>query len=408
MYPELKNYWNTTTVPPNGKWLSSAPDEVNYLIVGAGGAGMATAFALCNQGMTGVLVVDPTLPVWRSARKQLGIVSVSPVLPIDLKDKGLSDEQIRDLMSIGLLNAAFTEKFMWQFAQGQNWCEKESMGSFRVAFKRAEIERLQASIDYYTALPMESTLFYNEAFRTVTGLRNGHAGLYNPHDFAVNPARYLNGLTTAARYLGADILSGFTVSNILYEKPWWIVMDRHGNTIRARHLILTMGAFFGDVGNFDELDSMFTRKRIQYVATPKLETRIPPFALLDIDGTNSIRSHQGRVIYAMDADDENMADLKNNKATLNVMKGRLTYRLHCTHNQELQPEFTWTRNILVTPDGLPIITHFESLPNICLNMGYNEHSLSYQMIGGRIIAGLVKNGQYDIPGSKIFSMERMQ
>jgi glycine/D-amino acid oxidase-like deaminating enzyme len=408
MYPEYKNYWNTTTVPPNGKWLSCAPDEVNYLILGAGGAGMSTALALCNSGLTGVLVVDETLPVFRSARKQIGIVSTMPVLPVDLLAKGFSPEQIQNLASIGLLNAAFTEKFMWRFAEGENWCEKESMGSFRVAFQRSEIDRLEQSLEHYLTLPMESTLFNGDAFRTVTGLRNGHAGLYNPHDFALNPARYLNGLTTAARYLGTDILSGFSAHNILYESPWWIVTDKHGNTIRARHLIITLGAFFGDVGNFDELDSLFLRRRMQYMATSQLETRLPPFALMDIDGTNSIRSHNGRVIYAMNNGDECMADLKTNKSTLNIMKGRLTYRLHCTHDRELQPEYIWTRNILETPDGLPIIAHFESLPNIYLNVGYNEHSLSYQMIGGRIIAGLVKNGQYDIPGSNIFSLERMQ
>lgn len=404
------NYWNTTTVPPNGKWASALPDEVDYLIVGGGGAGLSTAFSLAQSKVTkdkNILIVDPTLPVWRSARKHLGIVSTMPVLPAVLLDKGFSEEQINNLFTIGLFNAAFTEKFMWMFDEGKNWCDKESMGSFRLGFKKADIPLLEASLPFYSQLPMTPEMFYGNGFKTVTGLRNGHAALYNPHDFCVNPARYLNGLTTACRYMGVDILSGFTVFNIRYDKPWWIVEDRLGNYIKTRHLVLTMGSSFGDIGNFDELDSIFQRRRIQYMATGKLETRLPPMALLDIDGRSAIRSHNGRVLYAFDNDDFDIADLKSNKSTLNMMKGRLTYRLNCTHDKELLPEYVWTRNILVTSDGLPVITALESLPNLYLNMGYNEHSLSYQMIGGKITAGLITTGEYTIQGSDIFSFERM-
>ena len=406
---ERRNYWNTTTVAPNGKWVSSVPDEVNYLIVGAGGAGMATAYSLALTNAVGITVIDPTLPVWRSARKQAGAVSVMPFMPTSLLEKGFSEAQVKELLDLGLWNAAASEKFMIDFGQGANWCEKESMGGFHIAFKHSEIDNLVKSMKYLKQFPMTPTLFDNsEVLQGITGLRNGHAGIFNPHDFVVNPARYLNGLTTAARYLGVDICSGFSIEKVEYHKPWWIVKDADGNQIKTRKLILCMGAFFNKISNFDEVANEFTRKRIHYIATKKLETRLPPYVLIDTSGKNIMRSHDSRVIYSLDDDDTEAQDFSVNSTTINAMKGRLTYRLHCAHDRELSPEFAWSRNVLYTPDLLPLITQFKSLPNIYLNMGYNEHSLSYQMIGGRIMAGLVRSGEYIIPGSKIFSFERMK
>jgi len=402
-----RNYWNTTTVAPNAKWVSSVPDEVNYLIIGAGGAGLSTALALAQRQATGITIIDPTLPGWRSARKQSGAVSILPFLPSHLKAKDITDEEINNLVTLGLWNAAFTEKFMWEFGAGKNWCEKQSIGGFRVAFQRTQLSDLEDAIPYLQELPTKPFMFTQKMFQNITTVRNGWGGLYVPNDFVVNPARYLNGLTTACKYMGVDISSGFNVTEIRQDCDKWVVNDEYGNTIKAKKLILCMGAFFGQLANLNDLSSLLFRRRIQYIATKPLSTRLPPYLLIDADGKSIYRTHNERVIYSLDRDDKEMADFKINKGSINIMSGRMSYRLKAVHERELKPDFAWSRGVLCTPDSLPFITEFKALPNIYLNMGYNEHSLSYQMIGGRIAAGLVLKGEYIIPGSEIFSLERV-
>jgi glycine/D-amino acid oxidase-like deaminating enzyme len=400
---EYRNFWNTTTVVPNAIWVSHLPAKVNILILGAGGAGLSTAYALAQRNQKDIVVLDEHLPSWRSARKQSGFVGITPILPHKLKSAGFTDEQILNIVQLGLWNVAEVENFIVKFGDGQNWCEKESMGSFRVAFNSGDTDTLSESFKYLEHLPTKPFLFGDNTTKQLLNISNrGHASLYIPNDFVVNPARYLNGLTTACRYLGVNIYSGFHISKIINDGNELVVQDNYGNTIITKKLVICLGAFIGELANFEDINDLFIRKNIQYAITSP-SSALPPYSILSHDGIETYRTYNHRMLFAFDAENLELADYKVNSMIKNVMSGKLSYKFNL-HDIDMM----WSRNVLVAKDHLPIICGFKTLPNIYVNLGYYEHSLSYQMIGGKILAQLIENGHSTISGSDIFSIDRIK
>ncbi len=406
---EIKNYWNTTTVSPTGSWVTAVPDYIETIIVGAGGAGLTTAISLGLNGYNNILVLDSILPSWRGARRGIGAATLLGTTPHSLMAKGHSSIDVFKALamcSIGIKNVnIFIEKF-WEEV---DWCHRLNFGGFHIAVNDEEQKLLSDINKFYIKGNIRTSHMEGDAVSKLTDMRVAHGGIFIPNECMVNPAKFFNGLITGARSLGISVISGFDVDNVYQDGFHWIVADGFGNSIKCRKVILCTGANVSALPNSDVLDEFLVRKRVTCFATPPIIShRLNPYVISTLDGSEIYRRHDNRIIGTIDTSDGFPGDMKEpDKSALEKAFHRVT-SLYPLVDKERQFDYVWTKNIIETKDGLPIIGEVKELKNLFFNIGYSHHALSWQMIGGAVIAELLLGShKQQTVGAEIFSPTRI-
>lgn len=407
MPTEIKNFWNTTTVPPNGAWVSNLPDFKEIIILGAGGAGLSVATALSFRGAKDIAVIDAMLPGWRGARKGIGAAIQLPLTPHLLYANGYdiaTSFKVLRMANIGIKNV---NSYIQQFWPDKDWCRKLNFGGFHLAFNKEDEAKLDDCNKFYKCGQIQSSLMKSDAIASLTSLRLAHNGIFLPNEMTVNPAKYFNGIITGIRKAGVEVWSGFSCSEIFQDGINWVVGDGLGNIIKCRKLIICTGANLSALPSIDSIEEFVTRKRITYAATPEIGSlRLPPYVISSLDGSEVYRRYDNRIIVALDSNDTSCADMKEpHQSAIKIALHRISMLYPLTDNEKTF-DYVWTRNVLTTKDSLPLVGEIPQLRNLYLNIGYSQHSLGLQMAGATILAELIL-GSTKTKGVEVFSLDRI-
>lgn len=214
-------------------------------------------------------------------------------------------------------------------------------------------------------------------------------GIFSPHDFQMNPLKFLRGLAVAADGLGGRIYEQSAVTSLAKDGGAWVVKTAQG-TVRAKHVVLST-AVYGDAVD----------KRLQFAAIP-VQTYImvtepisedayaaslnTKHAIYDTRFCSDYyrRLPEGRLLWGgrvgLFAHPDNIAE---------AMTGDLL-KVYPQLKGLVKPAFAWSGLLSYAAHKMPMIGMLED--GLWYNTGYGGHGLCPTTAGGEIVAAAIAAG----------------
>lgn len=240
------NYWNSTLDIPNQDWPALAQDiQTEVAIIGAGFTGLNAALQLAEEHQTEVCVLDAAGAGWGASGRNGGFVCLggSAHDPNALiKKHGLETARHyfgaqRDAIDTVAHNLARYELEV----------DRHSEGEWLLAGKATHSTYLKAHCaELKQAYGTEPT-FYPQAALVELGMSSPvlHGAVHNPVGFAINPAKYAQGLASAALQQGIPIYGHSQVTRI-EQKNGGFTLHSNDHTVSARRVLIATNGYTPD------------------------------------------------------------------------------------------------------------------------------------------------------------------
>lgn len=220
------------------------------------------------------------------------------------------------------------------------------------------------------------------------------AGIYEPLNGVVHPAKLARGLAAIATSLGVRLYENTRMQKLERGRPARVVTP-HG-TVTADTVVLTTNAWAASV---PELASRFICVTSAIVATPPIPDRL---AALGWTGHESITDSQttvnyyrttrsGRIIFGKGGGKLSFTGEPGVTAfqDRSLIAGALRdFRRVYPTLADVPIEQAWSGPIDRTQDGLPLLGALPQHPNILFGIGWSGNGVNPSRVGGRILAGL--------------------
>lgn len=226
-------------------------------------------------------------------------------------------------------------------------------------------------------------------------------GVYSPHDFQMNPLKYLHGLARAAADRGAQIFEDSRVTRLEKNGAHWVVHTANGR-VRARDVVLCCSVYGQPLDkrlamSFIPVQTyiMVTAPVADDVYAQSINTR---HAIYDTRFCSDYyrRLPEGRLLWGgrvgLFSHPEDIAqDLIGD-----------ALRVYPQLEGHLKPDFAWSGLLSYAPHKMPLIGRLED--GLWYNTGFGGHGLCPTTAGGEIIAAAIASGD---EGWKAFNAFRL-
>lgn len=239
--PIADNFWRTTAAPPACPPIDGA-QHCETAIIGAGFTGLNAALALARAGQD-VVVLDANQPGWGASGRNGGFCCLGGAkLDFDGLAKRHGAGAAREYLDA---ERAAVDHVAALLADHGIEADTHSRGETLLAHRASRIAALQDRAAYYqrhygiapTVLPREALPEH--------GLNSPefHGALTVPIGFALNPMKYIAGLTDAARAAGARLHGNSPVAALRRDATGAHLLHTPTGTIRATNLILATNGY---------------------------------------------------------------------------------------------------------------------------------------------------------------------
>jgi glycine/D-amino acid oxidase-like deaminating enzyme len=217
------------------------PDATDVAIVGGGYTGLSAARTLARLGADVTLLERDRLGAGASARNGGFVLpGFKPELP-DLAARHGADTA-RALFAMTLSAVNFVERTV---AEEGIACDFERPGGVTLAARPSHLEPLAESGRALRQMcGYETELLDAREVRREIGSSEFFGGLIDPGAAALHPARYLQGLATAAGRAGARLIEGTEVT-VITGAPGGFVLRTPRGAVRAREILVATDGYTG-------------------------------------------------------------------------------------------------------------------------------------------------------------------
>lgn len=246
----------TETSPPPSRAAADLPARADVVVVGAGYTGLAAARALARRGAS-VVVLERHIIGWGASGRNGGFVLPGYKPDIELLARKLGLETARRLFRLSLEAVAYLEALVAEEAIG---CDLVRSGGVTLAARPAHLRGLERSSAFLRReLSYETTVLSATELGAELGSSRYHGGLLDPGAASLHPARYVQGLATAAERAGAKIVEGAEVTGIRSGggPPGLSLVETSRGVVRAGEVFVATNGYTG-------------------VAFPRLRRRVVP------------------------------------------------------------------------------------------------------------------------------------
>jgi glycine/D-amino acid oxidase-like deaminating enzyme len=222
---------------PHDRLDFGSPFDV--VVVGAGFTGLAAGRQLARAGAS-VLIVERERVGWGASSRNAGQVLTGLKLDAATLVSRYGEARAQRLFEAA---RAAIERLEALIAQETIACEYERVGHIQAAFKPAHFDlfrREQALLARVCRHRVE--LVSREQQRSELGTSVYHGLLVDERSGALNPARYVNGLSLAARRAGARVAPGVAVQQLRRHAAGWTVRTPIGE-LRARDVLMATNGY---------------------------------------------------------------------------------------------------------------------------------------------------------------------
>lgn len=237
-------FWDETITSPVLAF-SELTNEVKaeFAIFGGGYTGLFAALRLAEAGAD-LLLLDAQQPGWGASGRNGGLVSVGSAKVEDdhiIRKYGESDAQVffdAERSAVDLV-----EEYLERHAID---ADRYSDGYTYVAHNKSSIADLKDYGSQYTRRYGLPYAFVPKVEMPAPGLNSPdfHGAVHLPIGFALNPMKFVLGLTQAARDAGVRMFSNSPVKSIL-KQDGYVLTTPHGK-VRAKKALLATNGYSSD------------------------------------------------------------------------------------------------------------------------------------------------------------------
>lgn len=353
--------------------------EVEVAVVGAGYAGLSTALALAERGVT-VVVVDRHQPGWGASGRNGGIVV--PALkrgPDDLISH-LGAEHGARLHRFGgsAPDAVFAtiDRFSIE-------CDPVRTGWMVAAHSEGAERRLRRRVDEQAGHGDPVEFLEQEEMAKAVGSPIYHGGLVDRRGGHVQPLSYARGLAGAGHGMGVRIHAGFEVVALERRPGSWIVRSPRGS-ITCGHVVIATNGYTGPVT---------PRLQRSVIAVHSLIVSTEPLGPTDVLPDDQAVSDSKRVLWYFRKDRDgrlvfggrgSMREPSGAESFMRVMNG---VRDVFPQLEAVRFEHHWGGRVAVNRPHLPQINR--PAPGMTAVMGFNGRGLAFATAIGPVVAAIV-------------------
>lgn len=353
------------------------PTKASVVIIGGGSMGVSIAYQLARTGITDVVLLEKDALGEGSTCKAAGGVRAqfSDELNIQIGHKSLEvfenfgkifDQEI-DLHQVGYLFLLDTPESVETFER--NVALQNSLGVSTRMISVAEAKKLSPYI-------------------STDGLL---AAAYSPRDGHCTPESVVLGYATAARRLGARLITGCEVTDIRTVDDQIVGVETAGGVIETDTVICVAGAWSQRIGEFVGVDLPVTPVRRQILVSadvPNLQPAMP----FTIDFSTSYYFHnegRGLLMGMSDPDETPGFKLSRDDAWMPRLGDAIAHRT---------PDFSdigiasgWAGLYEMTPDHNALIGEAPGVSRFLYATGFSGHGFLMAPAVGEIIRDLYLN-----------------
>jgi sarcosine oxidase, subunit beta len=350
------------------------PGSAEVVVVGGGAIGANIAFHLAEAGVTDVVLLE---------RDELGAGSTC-------KAAGGVRAQFSDQINIEL-GARSLEAFT-RFGQrpGQE-IDLHQVGYLFLLSTPEDVEAFERDVKLQNELGVTSRMIDVAEAKQLSPLISTDgllAAAFSPDDGHCTPESVVLGYATAARHLGATLLTGVAVSGIEVEggEARRVVTDR--GTITAGTVVCAAGAWSQAIGEMVGTALPVTPVRRQIIFTEPMP-ELPPVVPFTIDFATSFYFHRegrGLLLGMSDPDQEAGFHLGYSEDWLPRLGDAIAARAPRLLDVGLGDG--WAGLYEVTPDHNALIGRSSTTPNFLYATGFSGHGFLQAPAVGEVIRDL--------------------
>ncbi|MDG4656782.1 FAD-dependent oxidoreductase [Ectobacillus antri] len=385
-----KPYWLTTY--PHAPAYPKLEEDItcDVLIVGGGSCGAQCAYYMADTGLD-VVVVDQRKVGHGSTCTNTALVQY------------LGDKMLYQLVnSFGETNAIRHTKLCEQaIADIKSACnalhidaEYVQRASLYYASCEEDVAKLEKEYGYLQKHGFMADMLTEEQIGKWYPFKK-RAALYVQNDGELNPYKFTIGLLEKAKQKSVRIFEETAINGKVFEEDGAIFYTKTNHTIKAKHVIIASGyeglnfkkdknalltTTYAIVTNpVEDFSSWHERTLIWETARPYIYMRTTADNRIIIGGL-----------------DDDMISPTEREGKLPHKRDKLVGEFQKLFpNLSVRPEFYLGAYYAGTHDGLPMLGHYEEMPNCHMIFGYGDNGLVYNMLLAKITRDVITKGTHE-------------
>ena len=350
------------------------PTSAEVVVIGGGVIGTSIAFHLAEAGVTGVVLLE---------RDELGSGSTC-------KAAGGVRAQFSDRINIEL-GARSLEAFTRFGRRPGQEIDLHQVGYLFLLSREKDVQSFERDVALQNELGVDSRMIDVAEARRLSPLIDTDgllAAAFSPDDGHCTPESVVLGYATAARRLGATLLTGVTVTGIDVRGGEARTVHTDRGSITAGTVVCAAGAWSQELGEMVGTALPVTPVRRQIVFTEPMP-ELPPVVPFTIDFATSYYFHRegrGLLLGMSDPDQEPGFHLSYSEQWLPRLGEAIEARTPALLDVGLGNG--WAGLYEVTPDHNALIGRSSTTPNFLYATGFSGHGFLQAPAVGEVIRDL--------------------
>ena len=236
---KFEPYWWEDAGAPASPPEAALPQDIDFVIVGAGLTGLSAARTLAKNGKA-VLVLDAEEPGIGASSRNGGMIGGGHRMSIDDMEARFGKATALDLLTEAHLHATDFVKDL--IVEESIDCDFAETGRFRGLWHSSEYESSARGLERLQALiPLEAEMVPKTRQRDQVNSDIYSGGIVFPRHGGLNPAKWVQGIMAAARRSGALVQGHTPVTGVQLTDAGIIVETPRGNIRTGQVLVATNG-----------------------------------------------------------------------------------------------------------------------------------------------------------------------
>lgn len=408
-------WWDAS--PPDFAFQPQLPNYVDIVIIGAGFAGISTAYWLLRlaskkkrKSLRIMLLDDAPYAAFKSTGRMNGSVYLGSNKTAKVMTQMLGEKDARALYDYGNRN----NKQLRDLINSGLRCDAEFNGGFRMASTAKEAVHLDDSMDLLVKWGFFPARFDHNQSQHVMVVPYTKGSLFVPGEGMIDPFAYCNRL---ARLLRKNNVWVVYNSRVAFTES---LDDGTPQVYLSNGHVITAGKVVHTTSNtvpWDRLHESLVYRREHVVRTQPLSADLDdmPLPLMPVElngGLDSIRVHDRSVIMT-----GGKAGLKNdpelgvtndtsfNERVLGQLDKTMMHNFPITNHMEVSHQWTYIET--ETSDGLPLMGELPNVDGHYVNVAHGRNKFGLAFLGARNIAERLLRVKMSSPEFSIFAPKRL-
>ena len=406
-------------------WDNSAPDfalqpqlpaYADLVIVGAGFAGMSTAYWVlrlvrgAKKKKLRVVVLDEAPhPAFKATGRMNGSIYIGSNRPAKAVADDLGEKVAKQLFHYGNRNNIALRDLVERGLA----CDAQFNGGFRMSSTAKQAVQLEDSAELLNKWGFYPARFDHDQSQHVMVVPYVKSSLFTPGEGMFDPFVFTNRLTRLLRKNGVWVVYGARVAGASNSADGPQIQLDNGHVMTAGKIVHTTSKTVP----WDRAHENIVHRREHVIRTEPLSADLDemPLPLMPVElhgGLESIRIHDRAVIMtggkAGLKNDPELGvtdDTSSNERVLGQLDKTMLHNFPITNHMEVSHQWTYIET--ATKDDLPLMGELPEHPGQFVNVAHNRNKFGLAFLGAKNIAQRILRMKMTDQEFKIFDPKRL-